>query len=291
MASRTSPRGFTKSTIHPLEDTHPPPEERGTFGHRPKHSPNLEWQHTWTKDTWSQGRVLLIDYISSDAHRLKIFAQEFQDLDNLRNFYLQQPPSTPPALRVIHVQNASWATSFLLRKYNIDATSDVLSSSFSRWVRFSHPQERGGKPVLNGRSFRSQRDPWRGISRTAFCADYLRYYDRNIITQPRDAKAIMELNQYDEGDQPQYGKDVYVQRLSVYVQYSEDGGVSDGNAEGDVPNPYDEEAWEEYVRLKKSYGDMGPDEHPERNLPKLRSLENGNTVICMRFFSSPPLFS
>jgi hypothetical protein len=222
--------------------------------------------------------VLLISYITSSptTPKLKILAQEFQDLDTLRNFYLHQDPSTPPALRVIHVQNAPWATSFLLGKYNIDATSNVLSSSFSRWVRSSHPQERGGKPVLNGRSFRSQRDPWRGTSRTAFGADYLRYYDRDTLTTPRDAKAIMELNQYDEGDQPEYGKNVYVQRLSVYVQCGEDG-------EGDMPNPYDEEAWEEYVRLKKSYGDVGPDEHSERNLPKLRSLDNGNTVICMEF--------
>jgi hypothetical protein len=90
----------------------------------------------------------------------------------------------------------------------------------------------------------------------------------------------MELNHYDDADQPRYGYDVYVQRLSVYVQLSE--GIPPGQAvDPDIPNPYDEEAWEEYVRLKKSYGDVGPDEHQERYIPKLRSLDNGNTIICM----------
>jgi hypothetical protein len=294
LTSKIAPRGFTTYTTRPpldREDTQPGLGERrkaGTFGHRLKHSPNLEWRHAWTKDTWSQGRVLLIDYVSKEHttnNRRKIVAQEFHDIDSLRHFYRKEDLSAQAALRVIHVQNAPWATRFLLRKFNIDATDDLIGTSFGRWARYERPQERGGKPVLNGRTFRAQRDPWRGISRAAFGADYLKHYDRNtVINHPSNSKSIMELNHYDDADQPRYGYDVYVQRLSVYVQLSE--GKPGQAVDPDIPNPYDEEAWEEYVRLKKSYGDVGPDEHQERYIPKLRSLDNGNTIIR----TTPELF-
>ncbi|KAI4671461.1 uncharacterized protein J4E88_009126 [Alternaria novae-zelandiae] len=280
-----APRAFTTSThySHEHEQSHlrhrEPP--KGTFGHRRKHSPNLEWRQPWTKESWSQGRVLLIDYVAKEHSaegRRKIVAQEFSDIDSLRRFYRKEDLSAQAALRVIHVQNASWATRYLLRKFNIDATDDLVGTNFGRWASYEKPQQRGGKPVLNGRTFRAQRDPWRGISRAAFGADYLKSYDRNThIPRPNNNKSIMELNHYDETDQPRYGHDVYVQRLSCYVQLSD--GTPGQAVDPDIPNPYDEEAWEEYMRLKKSYGNVDANEHQERYIPKLRSLDNGNTII------------
>ncbi|EUC42545.1 hypothetical protein COCMIDRAFT_103211 [Bipolaris oryzae ATCC 44560] len=278
-----SPRGYTsaREPINPGDSqTQPQGTRRGAFGHRRKHSPNLEWRQPWTKDSWQQGRVLLIDYVAkehSDGRR-KIVAQEFCDIDSLRRFYRKEDLAGQAALRVIHVQNASWATRFLLRKFNIDANDDLVGTNFGRWVRYEKPQQRGGKPVLNGRTFRTSRDPWRGISRAAFGADYLKPYDRYTrLPFPGSNKSIMELNHYDEEDQPRYGFDVYVQRLSVYVQLSD--GTPGQAVDPDIPNPYDEEAWEEYMRLKKSYGNVDANEHPDKYIPKLRSLDNGNTII------------
>ncbi|KAG9389349.1 CorA Mg2+ and Co2+ transporter [Pyrenophora tritici-repentis] len=283
--STSAPRSFTSATrpridgqsqLHGLHDHH-----RSTFGHRRKHSPNLEWKQPWNKDSWAQGRVLLIDYVASEHSvrgRRKILAQEFCDIDSLRRFYRKEDVAGQAALRVIHVQNASWATRYLLRKFNIDATDDLIGTNFGRWAREEKPQQRGGKPVLNGRTFRAQRDPWRGISRAAFGADYLKSYDREThIPFPNHSKPIMELNHYDETDQPRYGYDVYVQRLSVYVQYSD--GMPGQAVDPDIPNPYDDEAWDEYMRLKKSYGNVNANEHQDKYIPKLRSLDNGNTII------------
>lgn len=252
---------------------------KATFGHRRKHSPNLEWRQPWTKDSWQQGRVLLIDYVAKEhsAGRRKIVAQEFCDIDSLRRFYRKEDLAAQAALRVIHVQNASWATRFLLRKFNIDANDELVGTNFGHWARYERSQQRGGKPVLNGRTFRASRDPWRGISRAAFGVDYLKPYDRNTRLPFNNNKSIMELNHYDQEDQPRYGFDVYVQRLSVYVQLSD--GMPGQAVDPDIPNPYDDEAWEEYMRLKKSYGNVDANEHQEKYIPKLRSLDNGNTII------------
>ncbi|KAF2848187.1 hypothetical protein T440DRAFT_454699 [Plenodomus tracheiphilus IPT5] len=252
-----------------------------TLGHRRKHSPNLEWREKWTPESWKSGRVLLIDYVDrahSPEGKMKIIAQEFCDIDSLRRFYRKEHLSAQAALRVIHVQNASWATRFLLRKYNIDANDDLVGTTFGRWARYDRPQQRGGKPVLNGRTFRSQRDPWRGISRTSFGCDYLKHYPRGTVHDKIfNQKPMMELNHYNMNDQPAYGFDVYVQRLSVYVQLSD--GKPGQAVDPDIPNPYDEEAYEEYQRLKRQYGNVDANEHREMYVPKLRTLDNGNTII------------
>ena len=256
---------------------------KSTLGHRRRHSPNVEWRAEWTKDSWKQGRVLLIDYVAREhttEGRRKIAAQEFCDIDSLRRFYRKEDLSGQAALRVIHVQNASWATRFLLRKFNIDASDDLVGTTFGRWARYDKPQQRGGKPVLNGKTFRAQRDPWRGISRAAFGCDYLKFYNKNTsMNAPgaADLKPMMELNHYDEHDQPCYGYDVYVQRLSVYVQLSD--GKPGQAVDPDIPNPYNEEAYGEYQRLKKQYGNVDANEHQDRYIPKLRTLDNGTTII------------
>ncbi|KAH8727816.1 hypothetical protein GQ44DRAFT_703022 [Phaeosphaeriaceae sp. PMI808] len=265
----------------PDRDREREPTRKSTFGfgHRRKHSPNIEWKERWTKDSWKQGRVLLIDYIAKEhtgEGRKKVLAQEFGDIDSLRRFYRKEQLSAQAALRVIHVQNATWATRFLLRKFNIDASDDLVGTTFGRWARYERPQQRGGKPVLNGKTFRPQRDPWRGISRASFGCDYLRHYDRGMYDSPA-AKPMFELNHYDENDQPSYGSDVYVQRLSVYVQLSD--GRPGQAVDPDIPNPYNEEVYEDYQRLKKSYGNVDANEHRERYIPKLKTLDNSNTII------------
>ncbi|KAI8938981.1 hypothetical protein NX059_004825 [Plenodomus lindquistii] len=280
--------GYSRPAFYRDDDTDDAPQllhdgsaRKPSLGHRRKHSPNLEWHQKWSPESWQSGRVLLIDYVDrahSPHGKMKIIAQEFWTIDSLRRFYRKEDLSAQAALRVIHVQNAPWATRFLLRKFNIDASDDLVGTTFGRWASYDKPQLRGGKAVLNGRTFRAQRDPWRGIARTAFSADYLKHYPRDTVHDKiHGQKPMMELNHYNADDQPVYGYDVYVQRLSVYVQLSD--GTPGQAVDPDIPNPYNEEAYEEYQRLKKSYGNVDANEHREMYVPKLRTLDNGNTII------------
>jgi hypothetical protein len=89
-----------------------------------------------------------------------VAAQEFQDIKELEKFYADSKRVHQAALRVIHVQNASWATKFLLRKFNIDHRSEIVGmQGFSKWAQYEKPRQRNGKPYPNGRSWREQTDP------------------------------------------------------------------------------------------------------------------------------------
>jgi hypothetical protein len=102
---------------------------------------------------------------------------------------------------------------------------------------------------------------------------------------------MMELNRFDEEDNPVYGFDVYAQRLSVYVQLS-DGEVGMPVDDLGVPNPYWEDEGREYQRLKTRVereretgvnGNGNGNGHGEGEekpyAPRLQSLDNGSTII------------
>lgn len=114
------------------------------------------------------------------------------------------------------MQNAPWATHFLLHKFNISSNDDLVGTDFGKFVKDQRRERRVGKPLLEGKTWDTTHDPWRKISRTSFGIDYLKYY-RSRKNAPRtsaDLKAkMMELNCYDEEDNPTYGWDVYVQRF------------------------------------------------------------------------------
>lgn len=119
-------------------------------------------------------------------------------------------------MRVIHCQNADWATPFLLKKFNINSRDDLVGTDFGKWVKYRRPERRGGKPFLNGKTWKTTHDPWRGISRTSFGLDYLKSYKcLNYHDRPKEVMKdkMFELNHYDEEDREQYGFDVFVQRL------------------------------------------------------------------------------
>lgn len=222
----------------------------------------------------------MIDYVGKDhtpEGRRKVVSQEFCDVDSLRKFYTKKDRSQQAALRVIHVQNAPWATRFLLGKFNIDGNHDLVGTTFGNWAQYERPLVRNNKPVPNGRTFRTQRDPWRGISRVSFSCDYLKHFPRGKVRKIRAGTKMMELNGYDADELPCNTYDALVQRLSVYVQLSTStpGSATDP----DIPNPYNEEDFEDYQRLKKSYGDVDANEHKEKYIPKLNTLDNGSTII------------
>ncbi|KAI9654647.1 MAG: hypothetical protein M1821_005854 [Bathelium mastoideum] len=249
-------------------------------------NPGVHWHEKIDCNTWTAGRVLLIDYIcklNNENGRRKIVAQEFWDLQGLKKFYAKAARSEEAALRVIHVQNAPWATKFLLQKFNINHHNDLVGTDFGRWAKYERPQRRAGKPVLNGKTFRAQRDPWRGINRTAFGLDYLKQYEKTETggeTQRQDVNQVavkmMELNCYDDNDNANYGYDVYVQRLSVYIQRNE--GPPEDPEDSSVANPYIKTG-EEYAGLKRG-SQPAPINGDVKDLKHLlKGFDNGNTII------------
>ncbi|KAK4548977.1 hypothetical protein LTR36_008750 [Oleoguttula mirabilis] len=214
---------------------------------------------------------------------IAVAAQEFQDLKELEKFYADPRRAHSAALRVIHVQNATWATHFLLNRFNIDHPSEVVGmQGFSKWARFEKPRQRNGRPFPNGRAFREQTDPWRNISRTAFGLDYLKPYptappnrrhQRRVFgDKPVDAK-MMHLDVHEDSRNP-YGYDVSVQRLSVYVQRTlgPPGRVS---PDIEVRNPYSKQLANGH-RVSKN----------REEIVDLEKLDNTNTVIVFETSAS-----
>ena len=140
-----------------------------------------------------------------------------------------------------------------------------MGTDFGNYVKYKRPKRRGGKPILNARSWPTTHDPWRGISRTAFTLDYIKTYPVVHEADGSDPKAVedkmLEMNSYDENDNPKYGHDVYVQRLNCYVQHKET--VTDVPLTPDIENPYNKPRREG----KQSY------------VPDLNTLDNGNCII------------
>ena len=166
---------------------------------------------------------------------------------------------------MFHVQNAQWAVYFLLRKFNINAHDDLVGTDFGKYLRHRRREQRGGKPYLTGKTWKTDHDPWRGISRTAFGIDYLKQYyakDRATQTAADVEDKMMELNHYGPDDNPAYGWDVYVQRMSCYIQHKEATPVP---TDPDIKSPYEQDS---------ANGD-GRHNH----LPRLESFDNGNAIL------------
>ena len=236
---------------------------------RPR-SPNLKWHQGFDKpENCKSGRVFIVDYVKQDHTKegmRKVAAQEINNVHSLRKLYASADRGREAVLRVLHVQNAKWATEFLLKKFNISDSDDLVGTTFGRYVKHKRPERRGGKPFLSGKSWKTTHDPWRGISRTSFGLDYLRpgKVEQNASARYRRSSAskMMELNCYDENDNPVYGYDVYVQRISCYIQKREP--VTEVPSYADVENPYKE---------------TGDSEDPNKYTPHLETLDNESTII------------
>lgn len=143
-----------------------------------------------------------------------MIAQELDGLDGLRKLYKDPHRGADANLRLFHVQNAPWATKFLLRKFNIDGRDELVGSNFGRYAKSTKPERRGGKPFPNAKTWKVQHDPWRGISKTSFGFEYLKAYKvHDPATEGRTSdEKMMELNAYDdEGEiHPTQGALVYV---------------------------------------------------------------------------------
>ena len=258
---------------------------RGSAWQRRHKNPGVIWRKRWDSEVhpFRDGRVLIIDCFSrdhSDDGKRKTLAYEFSREAELREFYETGPGSKEDhCLRIIHVQNALWARDFLLRKFNIsdrgNNVAGLTGTSFAKWAVWDKPQRRAGKPVLNAKSFRCSRDPWRGISRTAFGVDYLKYYHPKVVPEnsAEDEFRLCALNRWDvdRGNVPAHGYDVYVQRMSVYIQRNE--GPVNMSPDGDLRNPYVPSP-----ATRTANGTIYQVDDLEA-LPLIESMDNNSTII------------
>ncbi|KAK2757958.1 hypothetical protein FQN54_004364 [Arachnomyces sp. PD_36] len=243
--------------------------------HRPQ-SPGLKWHKDISEIDPQCGRVLVIDFVKQDKRKAdvrKVAAREIFNLEKLRKVYSEPETTGEAVLRVFHVQNAPWATLFLLRKFNIYNRDDIVGTDFGKYVKHKRPERRGGKPFLSGKTWKVRHDPWRGISATSFGLDYLKHYKvPDPVTRggldPNDTEKMMELNCYNENDDPVYGYDVYVQRISCYVQHKE---VSlEVPNDPDIQNPYHQ---------GENGGSNGNGKDNKDYFPKLNTLDNGSAIL------------
>ena len=171
---------------------------------------------------------------------------------------------------------------YLLQKFHIDDPDNVSGLDFAKWLKHAQPEWRGGKPMLKGKSWRTSRDPWRMIRRTAFGLDYLEpcnvksYEDPIEATYHNKEAKMMELNDYDDLDNPAYLHDVFVQRLSVYVQYKE---KEDAGPIPDVELKSSDVQTSNANGYAKEWSKDPKADNPKHSYPPLGSLDNGNTII------------
>ena len=213
--------------------------------------------------------MLVVDYLRQELSTQgtrKVAAQEINNIGDLRRLY-ETDRRQKSVLRLFHVQNADWAEAFLLKKFNINARDDLVGSDFGRYVCYKHPLNRAGRPRLGGKTWETQHDPWRSISKTSIGLDYLKCYGvkESSVKRPSDTDGkMMELNCYDEAtESPKYGYNVHAQRLSLYLQAEEK--TSEVTAGLDIKNPYDK-------------GRAGEQRFHEY-FPDLETLDNGNAII------------
>ncbi|EQL36643.1 hypothetical protein BDFG_02006 [Blastomyces dermatitidis ATCC 26199] len=260
------------STVHE-------PYRRFSARHTQKHDLGPKWHKEYSDLDIFAGRVLIIDFVKQDECKVgmrKVAAQEIYDLEHLRKVYTNPERNSEAVLRVFHVQNAEWATNFLLRKFNIDNRDDLVGTDFGRYVRHKRPERRGGKPFLSGKTWKVQYDPWRGISKTSFGVDYFKQYRcpdpmNRVPRGPHeqdDSLKMMELNCFDQNDNPKYGYDVYVQRVSCYIQHKQSAiGVP---TNPDIKNPY-------IIDPPKT--DSARQRRKNEYIPRLDTLDNGNAIL------------
>ncbi|KAK2741367.1 hypothetical protein FQN57_005651 [Myotisia sp. PD_48] len=244
-----------------------------------RHGLGPKWHKDYSQIDQCHGRVLVIEFAKQDASKTtfrKVTAQEVYDLPGLRKVYANSDRNDEAILRVFHVQNADWATRWLLRKFNIDNRDNLVGTDFGKYVRHKRPERRGGRPLLSGKTWKVQYDPWRGISKASFGMDYLKQYKLPIVRannasdEEEDLK-MMEMNCYNEDDLPTHGFDVYVQRLSCYVQHKQEISVVDLPIDSDIKNPY-------IVDGAQADG-SSPVRHKDEYIPRLDTLDNGNAIL------------
>lgn len=152
--------------------------------------------------------TLLVDPLEASLDgtpRRRVEATEYSCLHDLQRLYEHGRRDPDCLLRLFHVQNAPWATRYLLKKFGIDQRSDIVGTDFANYVRQKRAERRGGRPFPTAQTWPLKQDPWRGICKTAFGFDYLGAHLITEVQEPRDSAdndKIMGLHCFDEHGKP-----------------------------------------------------------------------------------------
>ena len=137
----------------------------------------------------------------SKSRRRGIQVREHTNLSGLERVCQDPPRPSPNVVRVFHVQNAPWATNFLIKKFGIDQTSEIVGNDFAPWARARRAERRGGRPYPRAHSWDVKHDTWRSIAKTSFAIDYLATQQVdgvNPLCEQGEAEKVMELSHYAE---------------------------------------------------------------------------------------------
>lgn len=217
---------------------------------------NIDWAKKWSRsyDPFREGRVMIVDCFSrlhSDNERRRTISREFTTQTELEKFYTlnNADKDHSPCLRIIHVQNAVWARELMFKKYCIiEGKMESSQNAFSRWAKYDKPQRRNGHPVLNSKAFSLDKNIYRKVWRCGYGTDYLRYFapgHMHCSMEPNlsDFK-IFQLDEWKETEETSYcapGPDVYVQRLSLYIQRNMEGAGLEDDEWDDSSSDIDKE--------------------------------------------------
>lgn len=138
----------------------------GASANRQKEFPGLQWDKEYTTETLKNGRCLLIEYILTTTpegeKKLDERTKEISDLELLRKVYKNgRPPDV--SLRLFHIQNWPEACKFVTHKFRLHEVGDAFTDrfGFQDWVMERNMKRRGGKPLLQAKSFKLSVDPRR----------------------------------------------------------------------------------------------------------------------------------
>lgn len=102
-----------------------------------------------------------------------------------------------------------------MQKFGIPHKNPHNRDNFGRWLIYTEPGLRAGKPFPEARVWTTQLQTRRTPRCSACTVDYLKQYavarDIPLGSQSQLPPKMMEMNQYDENDNPYHAVDIYVQ--------------------------------------------------------------------------------
>lgn len=230
------------------------------------------------KDNWKNGRVLVIDLISSDniAKKEPVTYHEFGDPSSLETFHDNSGLDDRSALRIIHVQNAKWARDFYTKRFPITSRKKGTGTFRPAPTNNEKLQQKIKRLIWKAEMSRPRRDPSLQVKCAGFACDYLGLYETlprtdSAVSLPGfgEKSVILKLKHYDkDDDQPNHGYDLFTEQFSVYVQSVQ------------AASPPQTPSLREDIHLTNEDGRsadiIGVD---VRDKEKITGLEQGNAVI------------
>ena len=185
--------------------------------------------------------MLVIDYGRHAEHYDNY--HEFSKKEDLETHLLNtHEMPRGPRLRLIHVQNATWAKSLLQKRFNMFSNPDIMDTLSGN----AEYRERTNQDAMDILLRARVTDVWynqvREINRASFECDFLKGYERSSDSHTRRQKPWLEFRYHDKRNPRAPRHDIHVDEISVYLQWkcdhprkpvegpcNSDGGLDNGN--------------------------------------------------------------